>query len=273
MSQTRLQFRETGHLPIEAETISPDRLIGLTRVEVEALPVLKGRRRVTIGDLFVVDGDGGPDILLEGELSHVKRIGEGMTQGRITIHGNSGMHLGAHMRGGEIVVHGDAAGWAGAHMAGGTLWIHGNAGPMLGGAYTGEGRGMRGGVIVVEGNVGIRAGERMRRGLIIVGGDAAEFAGTRMIAGSILVLGRLGARSGAGMKRGTIVTWGGPAGELLPTFRYACCYQPVFLRYYLRRLEAWGLPVSAKQVSGYYRRYVGDINTIGKGEILVYDQH
>jgi formylmethanofuran dehydrogenase subunit C len=273
MTETRLRFRDTGHLPVEAEAISPDRFIGLTQAEVGALSVLRGRRQATISDLFEVKGDGAAEILLEGDLSHVKRIGEGMTQGRITIDGNSGMHLGAHMCGGEIVVHGNAAGWAGAHMAGGALHIDGDAGPMLGGAYTGERRGMRGGVIVVRGNTGIRAGERMRRGLIIVGGDAAEFAGTRMIAGSILVFGQLGARSGAGMKRGTIVTWGGPTEELLPTFRYACVYQPAFMRYYLRRLQAWGLPVADEQVAGFYRRYVGDINTIGKGEILVYDQH
>lgn len=273
MNQTRLQFRETSQLPIEAEAISPDRFIGLTQAQVEALPVLKGRRRVTIGDLFTVDGDGAAEVIVEGDLSHVKRIGEGMTQGRITIQGNSGMHLGAHMRGGEIVVHGDAAAWTGAHMAGGTLYIHGDTGPMLGGAYTGERRGMLGGVIMVDGHVGIRAGERMRRGLIIVRGDAAEFTGTRMIAGSILVFGRLGARSGAGMKRGTIITWGGPSDGLLPTFRYACLYQPTFMRYYLQRLQVWGWPISAEQVDGYYQRYVGDINTIGKGEILVYDQH
>jgi len=94
----------------------------------------------------------------------------------------------------------------------------------------------------------------------------------KMIAGSILVFGRLGARAGAGMKRGTIVALGAH-GDLLPTFRYACRYQPVFLRYHLLRLREWGLPISDEHVEGAYRRFQGDITALGKGEILIYDQH
>ena len=273
MSGTILTFKETGTLPIEAEIIAPDRFIGLSQAQVEALPVLKGRRRVTIGDLFAVQGAGSDEIVVQGDLSHVKRLGEGMTQGRLVIEGDAGMHLGAKMCGGEIVVHGNTANWAGAHMRGGTITIHGDAGSMLGGAYTGERRGMSGGVIIVHGNVGIRTGERMRRGLIVVLGDANQFTGTRMIAGSILVLGKLGPRAGANMKRGTLVTWGGLTDELLPTFCYACTYQPTFLRFTLRRLQAWGLPIPPDAVEGSYQRYTGDLNTIGKGEILVYDKH
>jgi formylmethanofuran dehydrogenase subunit C len=150
--------------------------------------------------------------------------------------------------------------------------VHGNAGPMLGAAYPGETRGVRGGVILVDGDAGSRAGERMRRGLIAVQGNLGEFAGARMIAGSLFVFGMLGARAGAGMKRGTIVALGGIAGGLLPVFRYACSYHPAFLRLYLRRLREWGLPVTPEQVEGVFHRYAGDVTTLGKGEILVYDQ-
>ncbi len=270
MSRTRLRLLESVTLPVEAEAISPDRLAGLSQVEVAALPLLVGRRRRCVGDLFEVEGDGSTDILLEGDLCHVKRIGQGMTQGKIEIQGDAGLHLGCDMRGGEILVEGDVGGWAGARMSGGTLWVRGNASSMLGGPYSGETRGMRGGVIVVEGNAGSRAGERMRRGLIVVRGDTGELAGARMIAGSIIVLGRLGERPGAGMKRGTIVALGGLKDSLLPTFHHACTFHPVFLRPYLRRLQDMGLPITQEQIAADYRRFAGDANTIGKGEILVY---
>jgi len=272
MSGTVLRLRESSTLPIEADCISPDHFAGRSRAEIKALPVYYGRRKVTLGDLFAVDGDGEDEIIVEGDLCHVKRIGQGMSRGRVAIHGDVGPHLGAEMRGGEILVHGDVDGWAGAQMSGGVIRVCGNAGPLLGAAYPGEKRGMRGGVIIVEGDAGPRAGERMRRGLVAVQGSAGEFAGARMIAGSIFVLGALGARAGAGMKRGTIVALGGLADGLLPTFCYACTYRPAFLRFYLRRLREWGLPVVQEQVEGLFRRYTGDVTTLGKGEILVYDQ-
>jgi len=286
LDEITLRLKEPSSIPIEADSICPDRFAGRSQAEIEALPAYYGRRKVTLGDLFTVEGEHSNHIVVEGYLSHVKRIGQGMSQGRIIIQGDVGMHLGAKMRGGDISVHGDVGNWAGAHMSGGVIRVHGNAGPMLGAAYAGETRGMRGGVIIVEGDAGPRAGERMRRGLIAVQGSLGEFAGARMIAGSIFVFGTLGARAGAGMKRGTIVALGGgTVGDrpqqrvgdrpqqqdgLLPTFRYNCAYRPTFLRYYLRRLHEWGLPVTPEQVEGIFRRYTGDITTLGKGEILVY---
>lgn len=269
---TFLRLRASLTMPTEADCITPDRFGGLSEAAVAALPVLVGRRWVTLGDLFAVSGEGTADIVVEGDLTHIKRIGQGMTGGRITIHGNAGLHLGAHMSGGEIVVQGDVGAWAGAQMAGGMIRVSGNAGPLLGGTYPGEARGMTGGTILVRGDAGSRAGEHMRRGVIAVQGDVGEFAGARMIAGSLLVCGRLAARAGAGMKRGSIVALGGLGADLLPTFRYACCYHPAFLAVYLRQLQAWGLPVAAQHVAGLYRRYTGDITTVGKGEILVYDR-
>lgn len=273
VSVTKLHLKEPVELPIEAESVSPDRFIGLAQEEVAAFPILYGRRHLTIGDMFTVEGDGAEDITLAGDLSHVKRIGQGMSCGRITIEGDTGMHLGARMRGGEIVVHGNVAAWTGAHMSGGVIRVHGDADAMLGAAYAGERRGMRGGMILVEGDVGPRAGERMRRGLIAVQGSVGEFAGARMIAGSLVVFGTLGARAGAGMKRGTIVALGELADGLLPVFRYNCSYRPAFLRIYLRRLGEWGFPVTSEQIESIFHRYTGDITTLGKGEILVHGQH
>ena len=266
-----LRLRETRSIPIEADSICPDRFVSRSQAEIEALPALFGRRKTTLGELFTVEGGNSEHIVVEGDLRHVKRIGQGMSQGRITIRGDVGMHVGTWMRSGEIIVDGNVDAWAGAHLSGGVVWVHGNAGAMLGAAYAGETRGMRGGIIIIDGDAGTRAGERMRRGLIAVQGNLGEFAGARMIAGSLFVFGKLGARAGAGMRRGTIVALGGTEDSLLPVFQYACSYRPTFMRYYLQRLREWGLPVTPKQIEGVFRRYIGDITTLGKGEILVYE--
>ena len=266
-----LRLKEPTTIPIEADSICPDHFVGRSQAEIEALPAFYGRRKVTLGDLFTVEGEDSDQIVVEGDLRHVKKIGQRMTRGRITIRGDVGLHLGAYMRGGEIVVEGDAGDWAGAHMQGGRIWVRGNAGHLLGAAYRGEKRGMNRGVIVVEGDAGQEVGAQMRRGLIVVLGNAGDFAGAKMIAGSIFVFGRLGARAGAGMKRGTIVALADHE-ELLPTFRYDCRFQPTFLRYYLLQLQAWGMSVDDEYFDGFYRRYNGDVTALGKGEILIYDQ-
>jgi len=270
-NRVTLRLREPTTIPIEADSICPDNFVGRSRAEIEALPAFYGRRKVTLGDLFSVEGEDSDQIIVEGDLRHVKKIGQRMTRGVITVRGDVGLHLGAYMRGGEIVVEGNAGDWAGAHMQGGRIWIRGNAGHLLGAAYRGEKRGMNRGVIVVDGDAGQEVGAQMRRGLIVVLGDVGDFAGAKMIAGSIIVAGRLGARAGAGMKRGTIVALADHA-ELLPTFRYDCRYQPAFLRHYLLRLQEWGISIGDEYLDGGYRRYHGDITTLGKGEILIYDQ-
>jgi formylmethanofuran dehydrogenase subunit C len=268
-----LSLKEPTTIPIEADTISPDKFLGRNQAEIADLPLFYGRRQLTIGDLFAVKGEDSENIVLEGDLSHIKRVGQAMSRGCITIRGDAGMHLGAEMSGGEIVVHGDVGAWAGAQMSGGRIWIHGNAGPMLGAVYTGEKLGMQGGVIIVDGTAGPRAAERMRRGIIVVQGDLGDFAGARMIAGSVFTFGKLGARPGAGMKRGTLLALQGLSDDLLPTFRYSCtCESPTFLRTYLRRLRSWGLPVTEEHIEGRYRRYTGDATTIDKGEVFIYDQ-
>jgi formylmethanofuran dehydrogenase subunit C len=126
---------------------------------------------------------------------------------------------------------------------------------------------MRGGEIVVGGDAGARAGAGLRRGLIAVAGRAGEAAGLRMLAGTIVALGGLGPRAGAGMRRGSIVTMA-PATPLA-TFVFACVYRPPFLRLYLRRLRALGLPVAEEHLDGRYARWCGDGLELRRGEILI----
>lgn len=268
---TRLTLNIQSNYPLEAEAITPENLSGKSEAEIAALPVLYGNEQAQIGDFFTASGNGSDEIELEGDLAHVKYLGAGMKQGKITVHGNAGMHLGARMRGGEIVVHGNAGDWAGAEMTGGTLRIHGNAGHGLGGAYRGSRHGMNRGYIWVGGNTGNETGALMRRGLIVVEGRTGDFTGAFMLAGTVINFGGLGSRPGAAMKYGTLVTYQMP--ELLPTFHYDCVYQPGFLRLILNDLRRRGMSVSDELVAGNYRRYSGDFTSLGKGEILVYDQH
>ncbi len=203
-----LRRRESSTIPVEADSICPDRFAGLSVPEVAALPAFYGRRKVTLGDLFEIDGLNPDAIVVSGDLKSVKKIGLGMSRGQITVEGDVGPHAGAFMSGGELVVQGKVGDWLGAHMRGGRIVAHGDAAHFVGGAYSGELRGMSGGMIAVRGSAGREVGGRMRRGLIVVIGDCGEFAGAGMIAGSILVGGHLGGRAGGGMKRGTIVAFG-----------------------------------------------------------------
>jgi formylmethanofuran dehydrogenase subunit C len=266
-----LTRKESSPIPVEADSISPDRFIGLGQSEIAALPAFYGRRQVTLGDLFEVDGAGADSIMVSGDLRAVKKIGQGMSMGQIALDGPVGPHTGEFMKGGEILVQGTAGDWLGAHMSGGLIVVQGSAGHFVGGAYSGETRGMRGGTIVVQGDAGREAGARMRRGLLVVWGDTGEFTGSQMLAGSIFVAGRLGRRPGAGMKRGTIVGFG-EAPELLPTFRYACTYRPVFMQYYLRQLTEWGHLSENELDAEVFARYVGDLNAGGRGEVLLRDR-
>ena len=235
---TALTLKSQPQAPLEAEVITPDNFEGKSAAEIARLPVVHGNEPALLGDFFDVAGDGSLEIVLNGDLSRVKNIAAGMTQGKVMVNGDAGMHLGAGMQGGEIHVFGNAGDWAGAEMTGGKIHIHGNAGHGLGGAYRGSRRGMNRGLILVEGNAGNETGAMMRRGLIVVKGNAGDFAGAFMIAGSIIVFGKLGIRAGAGLLRGTIVTFQ-PA-ELLPTYRYDCSYQPDFLKLIFRDLKDHG---------------------------------
>jgi formylmethanofuran dehydrogenase subunit C len=264
----RLQYRGTTTIPVEAEYLTPDQLAGKTPVEIAALPVQHGNAPAPLSEFFSIAGDAGDQqLVIEGDCTRVKLIGAGMKSGRITLHGNAGMHLGSEMTGGEIEVHGNTGDWVGAEMRGGRIHVHGDAGHLAGGAYRGSRYGMRGGALLIDGKAGNEIGCTMRRGLIAIGRDTGDFAGVSMIAGTIFVFGQPGLRVGAGMKRGTIAMFG-QLPPLLPTFRFDCTYAPVFMYTYLKQLQSWGFARAEAVHQGQFRRYSGDLVALGKGELL-----
>jgi len=264
-----LRLKEQSTIPLDAANISPDIFAQCSYREILDLPVYYGRRKLRVGDIFIVDGEKSDLITIEGDVENVKKIGSNMTRGKIVIQGSVGMHVGASMRGGRIVVKGNAADKAGMNMQGGCLWIKGNAGHQTGAARPGESRGVNHGTIIIEGNAGSELGACMRRGIIAVLGNVGDFAGARMVAGSLLAFGHLGKRAGAGMKRGSIISFGTSA-PLLPTYHFEALIEPVFLRVMLNFLKEQGLPFDLDLLGGSFQRYSGDINVLGKGEILLH---
>jgi hypothetical protein len=73
------------------------------------------------------------------------------------------------------------------------------------------------------------------------------------------------------MVRGTIISLA-PI-RLLPTFAYACDYNPTFLHLYSRYLAELGLSIPYDVRDGVYHRYTGDAAIPGQGEILVWQAH
>ncbi len=269
MERMTLELKQAPAVPLEAEMLVPEKLQDLTPAEVAGLPLAYGRESVAAGDFFSVSGSARQGHLhLTGDLSRVKNLGWGMSRGLLTVAGPVGMHAGAQMSGGRLEIYGDAGDWAGANMSGGTLIVRGNAGHLVGGAYRGDERGMRGGTLVVTGAVGNECGSRMRRGLLVAG-SSGDFAGVEMRAGTLVVLGRSGMRPGLNMRRGTLILR--EAESLLPTFFFSCTYRPPFLPLLWREIQTLGaIEVPLELQRGEWHRFLGDVNEVGKGEILLW---
>ncbi|MEM2675966.1 MAG: formylmethanofuran dehydrogenase subunit C [Candidatus Bathyarchaeia archaeon] len=249
-------------LPIMAECINPDIFQGKKPEEIEKLEVWEGNKQKRLGEIFKVEmakegcsSDTAVIITINGNVSHVRRIGAGMKKGEIIVKGDAGMHLGEEMRGGKITVYGNVLGWAGSMMKGGTIEIHGNAGDYLGAPYRGSTEGMKGGKIIVHGNVGNEAGAHMRKGLIKIYGNAGQFVGFRMHGGTIYVQKDCGGRAGACMTDGTIVV-GGFLESVLPTFTIEGLRKKV-------KIE------EGEVVEAPFYLFLGDLTENGRGRLYV----
>jgi formylmethanofuran dehydrogenase subunit C len=239
-----LRYHAQTSVPVEIQGVVPDKLRDKSLAEIERLEAYQGNRKLALAELFRVSGDpADARIDFEGDLAGVHYIGYGMTGGEIHVHGNAGRHVGGEMTGGRIKVEGNASDWVGGEMHGGLIHVAGSAGHLIGAAYRGSKRGMTDGTILIGGDVGNEIGAAMRRGILAVGGSCGDAAGFSMIAGSILVCKNCGIRIGAGMRRGTIAVFGSEPIKLLPTFRRAGRFQPLFLRLLFRELGRLGFPI------------------------------
>jgi len=214
---------EKFSVPVEAENLKPDVFAEKSLDEIKSLTVYEGNRRRKLGELFEVKEEEVEGetirIILEGDLSKVWRIGEGMTFGEIVVNGDCGHFLGYRMKGGKITVKGNAGSWLGGKMASGTIEVFGNAGDHVGSVLRGlkKGKGMKGGTIIIHGNAGAELGAKMSKGLIAVDKNCGVLPGLYMSGGTILIRGNCAGKAGARMSGGKIVICGN-AGGVLPTF-------------------------------------------------------
>ncbi len=94
-----LLWRDATRLPVEAEGLRPDALAALPAAEAARRAVAVGNGSAELGELFRVEGDGADGHLaLEGDLRPVRRIGEAMAAGRLTIRGDVGAGSGPRCR-------------------------------------------------------------------------------------------------------------------------------------------------------------------------------
>jgi formylmethanofuran dehydrogenase subunit C len=224
---------------------------GLKAVELARRPVSMGERGpVPLGELADVRGEPDGTVRFVGDWGRAARLGAGLTAGSVAIEGDAGDEIGLG-------------------MAGGSIEVRGRAGDRAGAAAPEARRGMTGGELVVHGSVGREAGALMRRGLLVAGGTVGDHAAVGMIAGTVVAFGAVGPTPGLWSKRGSVVALSDV--PVPSTYRYACTYQPVHLRLLLTRLKArYALPVEGRHLTGFYRRYSGDLAELGKGEILAW---
>ncbi|MEO1994841.1 MAG: formylmethanofuran dehydrogenase subunit C [Planctomycetaceae bacterium] len=267
-----LSLTQPTTIPLEVDDIRLETVRHQTLDQIKATDLQYGNQRRPVGEFFSISGSATDDkqMIWRGDCSRVKLIGCGLTEGSIIVEGNAGMHVGAEMHGGHIVVQGNAQDWVGAEMHGGRIDVHGNAGHLIGAAYRGARQGMTGGEIFIHGSAGNEIGHTMRRGLIAVGGTSGDAVGFGMRAGTILLCGATGIRIGAGMNRGTIVCCDQEhATDMLPTFKWACRYPPIFLRVYFQHLIQQDFPLPEACIDASFDRYSGDFLESGRGEILM----
>jgi len=251
-------------IPLEADSVTPDNLHDKSNHQIKEQTVYWGNKKKTIGDFFEVEGERSDRITVVGDCAKVKLLGHKMSFGAVHVKGNTGYNTGSYMTGGAITIDGNTADYLGAMMEGGQIHLKGNAGHFVGGAYKGETAGMTGGEIIVRGNVGHETGSFMRRGLIAVGGNAGDFTGLFMLAGTIVVLGKAGERVGANMSRGSIILMN--QARLLPSFLECGLVATPAVEIVLGRVRELGL---APAGGGRYVRHTGDVNAVGRGEILM----
>lgn len=268
-----LRWRSSTTLVVDGSPLKPETFRERTSADAARAALRVGNASAEVGDLFDLEGDAADgSLVVEGDLTHVHKLGRGMASGSLKVRGDVGPQLGAEMKGGLLELDGSCGDWAGAEMSGGALRIRGDAGNSLGAAYPGSRRGMREGLILVEGSAGDDVGLLMRRGVIGVKGDVGAGLGRSMIAGTIYACGGVGTMPGLGVKRGTLVLSGlGADAEhaLPPTFAFAVRMPIPVLGVYAAWLRERGFEVPASVSSAEVDRYNGDLAVGGQGEILV----
>ncbi|MBK7616366.1 MAG: formylmethanofuran dehydrogenase subunit C [Vitreoscilla sp.] len=272
MSLWHLKLKTQPGLRLDLRSINPSTLAQLSQREIEQLPLPSGNRLTPLGEWFSVQPleAHGTDLLIEGDLSKVDRIGWQLAGGHVRVQGPVGDYVGAAMSGGHLTVHGSAGALVACEMAGGHLTVNGNVGDFAASTLPGSMDGMRGGQLVVHGDAGARLADRMRRGTVVVHGSVGDFAASRMVAGTVAIAGGCGAHPAWGMRRGSLVMATRdeqqrpqPSATFVPAVADAAVFWQLLSRDLAQHGGAFaGLPTRP------IRRWLGDLATDGKGEMI-----
>jgi formylmethanofuran dehydrogenase subunit C len=267
MSRLVLVLRDMPAGRIGLAGVTPARLAGLTAAEIARVPIGADGGEVALGDVFAISGAAGDEIVFEGGMEALDGVGAGLDAGTIVVEGDVGDHAASAMTGGRLDIRGNAGNGLASGLGGGLVTVSGRAGDRVGGPRHGERFGMAGGMVFVGGDVGDRAGDRMRRGTIVVKGRCGIGTGSRMMGGTIWTESGIGAMPGAMMRRGTLIA---PRLDENPaTFADCGSHDLVTLRLLDRHVAARLGPLAPRSLAPKVRKLMGDLATIGKGEILL----
>jgi formylmethanofuran dehydrogenase subunit C len=261
-----LRLRAEPDQRLDCAPLTPQRLVGLSALEIARIPLNTTRDKLSAGDVFRIRAGDPGAIRFEGGSERLDNVGEGLASGSVELEGPVGKAAGRNMSGGRLTIVGSAGPFAGSGLSGGVIDVGGDADDFLGAPFPGEMQGVRGGLILVRGRAGNRAGDRMRRGIIVIEKSAGDYAASRMIAGSLIVLGATGRMPAYLMRRGTLFL--GEAAALLPTFLPCGAFDFGFTRVLADRLRPESAR-AARLLRRSFERYAGDMAVLGKGEVLV----
>jgi formylmethanofuran dehydrogenase subunit C len=244
-------------VPVQVSCITPEAFQGKTIEEIADMPVTEGKTILKLGDLFKVEQSPAetPNIVINGDVGKVKRIGQGMKTGEIVINGDVGMHTGEKMAGGKITINGNAGGWTGSQMRKGIIEIHGDANDYLASPYRGSDTGMKGGLITVDGKVGSDSACYMKGGIIKIKGSAGRFLGYHMSEGTIYVEKDCASRLAPCMTGGKIVV-SGVLEEVMPTFTVDSVKPKVKID-------------DTQSAQGPFYLFLGDLAQNGRGKLFI----
>ena len=106
---------------MDISALTPQRLAGLPLKEIMTLSLPCGKRRLSVADVFTVQGEDTANIIIKGAVSRFDRMGATMSEGSLMVEGDAGAYLGQGMTGGLITVKGAVGIFAAAQMRGGAI--------------------------------------------------------------------------------------------------------------------------------------------------------
>ena len=267
MSYLVLKLKKKLKYRINLGLLTSNKIVKKRISSIKSLKITYGKEKKEISDFFSISGNLKNGILFKGDLNKCDFIGDQMTDGKIIVKGDVGDYLGNKMKNGKIIVHGSSSNYTGSSLKNGQILITKNTGDFLGSSIQGEKLGMSGGVIIVKGNAGHRVGFKMRSGVVYIKGNAKDFIGCQMIAGTIIIKGKIGFNVGLLMKRGTIILEKQKLSA--PYLNYNGKNNYIFLKVIQSYLEKISDEFKYIFPNTYIKKYLGDINCKGMGEILI----